>query len=246
MSKFLRMALLAGLGVLAITSAASAVVPDPTVSSCGACLVIAPGGEYSFSVTVKDQFNNAINNSNVTVDFGSCPNVHVCAGQDAGFLPAGQTVSGHTAISGSVTFTIHGGGACNPGPIKIYADGVQICSLSRSHSPDFDHNATTTIGLADVGIFAADQSANNLDADFNCSGSVNLPDVGLFAGSQALHSSDGAHCPLIHRRLVPGQSDRELDSENVPRGEHNLGRHEATVMHQGGGDRRNYGNVRTG
>ena len=193
MSKFLRMALLAGLGVLAITSAASAVVPDPTFSSCGACLVVAPGGEYSFSVTVKDQFNNPINNSNVTVDFGSCPNVALCSGQDAGFSAVGQTVSGHTSISGSISFTIHGGGVCNPGPVKIYADGVQICSLSRSHSPDFDH--TKTISLPDVGIFAADQSGNNLDADLNCSGSVNLPDVGLFAGSQANHSSDGAHCP---------------------------------------------------
>ncbi len=191
MSKFLRMALLAGLGVMAVTSAASAVVPDPTFSSCVGCMTIAPGGEYSFSVTVKDQFNLPINNSNVTIDFAGVPVVVICPTQDAGFTSAGQTISGKTGISGGVVFTTHGGGA-GAGTIKIYADGVQICSVARVHSPDLSHN--TKIDLPDVGAFAADQAGNILDADLNCSGSVDLPDVGLFAGSQANHSSD-VHCP---------------------------------------------------
>lgn len=193
MSKFLRMALLAGLGVMAVTSAASAVVPDPTFSSCVGCMTIAPGGEYTFSVTVKDQFNNAINNSNVTIDFAGVPVAYVCVSQDAGFTAAGQTISGKTNISGQVTFATHGGGA-GAGTIKIYADGVQICSVARVHSPDIALGSPPSIGLADVGAFAANQSANNLNSDLNCSGSVDLPDVGLFAGSQSNHTSD-PHCP---------------------------------------------------
>ena len=191
MSKFLRIALLAGLGVIVAASAAFAVVPDPTFSIVGNCLVIAPGGEYPFSVTVKDQFANPINNSAVTVDFTLAPAAHLCSGADAGFTVSGATITGHTNVSGQVTFTIHGGGSAT-GTIKVYADGVQIGSLAKCTSPDL--NGDKVINVADLGLFATAQAGQNLAADLNCDGFVNVADLGLFASSQALHAGD-VHCP---------------------------------------------------
>lgn len=193
MSKFLRIALLAGLGVIVAASAAFAVVPDPTFSIVGNCLVVAPGGEYPFSVTVKDQFANPINNSAVTVDFTGASSVHLCSGADSGFTVSGATITGHTNVSGLVTFTIHGGGSQITGAtIKVYADGVQIGSLSRCTSPDL--NGDKQINVADLGLFATAQAGQNLQADLNCDGFVNVADLGLFASSQALHAGD-VHCP---------------------------------------------------
>lgn len=191
MSKFLRIALLAGLGVIMVTSAALAVVPDPTFSTVGTCLVIAPGGEFTYTVTVKDQFNNAINNSAVTIDFTGAAGAHICSSQDAGFTAAGNTITGHTNLLGSVTFTTHGGGSVT-GSIKVYADGVQIATLTRVVSPDL--TGDYFINVADVSVFAAAQSGSNLVADFNCDGFVNVADVAIFAASQQNHSSD-THCP---------------------------------------------------
>ena len=192
MSKFLRMALLVALGVLSIASAAFAVVPDPTFSSCDACLVPAPAGDYAFTVNVKDQFNNAINNSNVTIDFGLCGgSVVFCSNQEAGFTTSGATISGHTAADGHVTFRIHGGGACVAN-VRIYADGVQICSVGRAHSPDL--NADKFVDVSDVALLAAAQVAQDLSADLNCDGFVDVSDVALFAASQLAASSD-PHCP---------------------------------------------------
>lgn len=192
MSKFLRIALLAGLGVIVAASAAFAVVPDPTFSTVGNCLVIAPGGEYSFSVVVRDQFNNPIGNSSVTIDFSGAAGSHVCSAQDAGFTSAGgNTITGTSAPTGLVTFTTHGGGSAT-GTIKIYASGVQIASLTRVVSPDI--TGDFFVNVSDLGAYGAAQLSGNLAADFNCDGFVNVSDLGLFAASQLNHSGD-VHCP---------------------------------------------------
>lgn len=191
MSKFLRMALLAALGVLVCASVASAVVPDPTFSVIGNCMVLAPGGEYPFQVVVKDQFNNPINNSTVTVDFSACTGAKICSSQDAGFTSTATTVTGHTDPTGTVTFTIHGGNPCS-GTIKVIADGVQIGSLSQASSPDL--TGDFLVDVADLGAFAGDQVTQFFGADLTCDGLVDVADLGAFASSQAFHGGD-PHCP---------------------------------------------------
>ncbi len=194
MSKFVRIALLVALGVVTVASAALAVVPDPTNSSCGTCLVVSPNGQntdgsLSFTVIVKDQFGNPINNSNVVIDFGTLP-VVLCSGQDPGFTAVGTTLSGHTNLSGTVVFTPRGHGA-GSGTVKIYADGVQICSLN--HVSTTDLNGDNLVDVADLAIFAADQIASILDCDLNCDGFVDVADLSLFAANQL--GTSGTLCP---------------------------------------------------
>lgn len=191
MSKFVRIALLVALGVVTAASAALAVVPDPTFSSCGNCLVLTPGGDpgVSFTVVVKDQFNNAINGSNVVIDFGTCP-VALCSGQDVGFTKTGNTISGTTNLSGTVVFTPRGGFGTDC-TIKVYADGVQICSLSHVSSPDL--NGDGSVDISDLSMFAGDMVSNNLESDLNCDGSVDISDLSIFAGEMVL--SGAGYCP---------------------------------------------------
>jgi len=194
MSKFLRMALLAALGVLTITTAASAVVPDPALSTCSltSCYVLAPSGDSLITVTVKDQFGVAMNAASVVADFSGCaPAVYLCLSQEAGFIRTATTLTGTTNASGQLTIKIHGGGGC-AGNFRVVASGVTLCSAQQVVSPDLNENGS--IGLPDVVIFTRDQSSGNLAADLNCSGSVGLPDAVLLARWQSIHPTD-PHCP---------------------------------------------------
>jgi len=187
MSKFVRIALMVALGVATAVCVAAAAVPDPTNSVVPTCICVAPGGEETFMVTVNDQFGNPINNVAVVLDFGSCSVVYACSGQDAGFTAAGKMVTGYTNASGQVTFTTRAGGICQTvpgdGPIRVWAGGVLIASLAKNSSPDISGNGT--VGLDDLGSFAADQlPPQNLESDFSCDGIVGLADLGIFADAQ--------------------------------------------------------------
>ena len=191
MSKFVRIALLVALGVVTAASAALAVVPDPTFSTCGSCLVLTPGGDpaLTFTVSVRDQFNNPISGSNVVIDFGSCP-IYICTVQDAGFTSTATTISGSTSLAGLVTFTPRGslGASCT---VKVYADGVQICSLPFVSSPDL--NQDYLVDVSDLAFLAADMVSYNVESDLNCDGLVDVSDLALLAENMILTSA--GNCP---------------------------------------------------
>lgn len=194
MSKFVRIALLVALGAMTVASAAFAVVPDPTFSSCGTCIVLSPNGANGdpgllFTVVVKDQFNNPINASNVVVDFGTLP-VTLCSGQEAGFAKVGQTVTGSTNLSGTVSFSFRGFGA-GVGTIKVYADGVQICTVGGCSTDDL--NGDYLIDVSDLAIFTNDQVSFINDPDLNCDGLVDVSDLAIFTANQL--GSAAPYCP---------------------------------------------------
>lgn len=114
------------------STARTQVVPDPTFSICPAAIHVGDGSCCD-TFYIRDQFNNPINGSNVTLDFGSCPGVSLSPSQAPGFVVAGSTITGKTDTAGRVIFCTRGSGSCT-GTVKSYADGVQICSFAGASS----------------------------------------------------------------------------------------------------------------
>lgn len=197
MSRFVRIALLVALGVVVAASAAFAVVPDPSNSSFGTCLVLTPNGDpaVGFTVVVYDQFNNPINNCNVTLDFSAMSNIGICATQDATFGATGMIIYGFTNSSGVVVFTPRGGiltGGDGVGTINIAAAGQLLGSLGSLASAESD-GGDYTVGLGDLGVFAADYGSATTRSDLDCDGSVGLSDLGIFATAYGVNNA--AFCP---------------------------------------------------
>jgi len=183
--------------VVVAASAAFAVVPDPSFSSFGTCLVLTPNGDpaLGFSVTVHDQFDQPIQNSNVTLDFSAMVNIGICATQDATFGATGMIVYGFTNSSGVVVFTPRGGiltGGDGVGTINIAADGQLLGSLNHLASAELDGD-DYTVGLGDLGVFAGFYGGSSTTADLDCDGSVGLSDLGIFA--LAYGANNAAFCP---------------------------------------------------
>lgn len=192
MSKFVRIALLVALGVLAAANAAMAVVPDPTFCSVGPCLVVTPGGDpgLTFTVQVNDQFNTPINGSNVVVKFTDATGVTLCSGQDAPASNVSGDLTATTGVSGTIVFTPRGNGSFT-GTVRVFADGVQIGTVADVHTCDLvaDYN----MDISDVATMGYDLSNGVLEVDLNCDGVIDVSDVALFAENMIL--SSGGFCP---------------------------------------------------
>ena len=186
MSKLIRTALLVVLGVVFVGSAAFASVPDPTTSICPTCVFYAPGGFHDLIVQVKNQSNANIVGSNVQIDFGTNPIVW-CATQ----VHTGNVVSATSDGLGQAHFPLRAGNCSNTGIIKIYADGVQLCSYGYGPSGDLDGNLL--VNVADLSLWAITQASfpQDICGDYTCDTLVNVSDLGIFAEMQAF--SNG--CP---------------------------------------------------
>lgn len=188
MSKLLRTALLVVLGVVFVGSAAFASVPDPTQSQCPTCILYSPGGYTDLVVTVKNQTGANIVGSNVQIDFGTNP-IAWCATQAAGVTRVANVVSAVSDGSGQAHFPLRAGACSNTGLIKVYADGVQLCSYGIGPSGDMDGDLL--VNVSDLGIWASAQVSQDACGDFDCDTFVNVSDLGIFAEMQAF--SNG--CP---------------------------------------------------
>jgi hypothetical protein len=107
--------------------AAPAVVPDPYFSTCPNMVTVGDGS-CCYTVVVMSQFDIPIRNSNVMVDFSPCPGLTLGVQTDGSTTSYG-VVSKRTDSSGAATFCTKGSGTCAGSYVKVFADGVQLCSF---------------------------------------------------------------------------------------------------------------------
>jgi hypothetical protein len=189
MTGLVRKAMLFGVCGLLAAATALANVPDPAHSTIPKYILVVgtnPGGPHSagtFTITIRDFSNNPISNCRVDLDFSACCDLRLCT-----VVVAGQTlkqctppvVGAVTSPTGTVTFTIVGGGldpgTCTPaaGHTRITpGPGVGCVSISACGFPM--GNATAVI-LDLNGALSGGNGNNGGDL------SVLLQDVGAQAG----------------------------------------------------------------
>jgi len=163
----------------------------------------------TFTIIVRDGGGNLVPNSNVVLDFSSCPDVHMgdqasnlqfagnagltenaafkqvtrAAGPTNG-LPAGQV--SFTLLGGSTNGGPGGGAVAHPGSgflcCKVIADNTQIGTLTIAV---FDEDGSKTINSGDAGLALGDTFSPGAGAtaaartDFDCNGVVNSADVAV-------------------------------------------------------------------
>jgi hypothetical protein len=206
--------LLAACGCL-VAGAAMAGIPDPALSTLGTVINLGgnTGGTVDVlaqkTVTIRDAFNNPIQNSTVVITFTNCTNqdIRLCNNQPNHpglFNCVAKTVTAVTNASGVATFRV-AGGANNPGGnppgalagcATVQADGVPMGSLTVG-APD--ENNSGGVVVTDLSAFAGDRfGAYRGRSDFNGDNAVNVLDLAIFSqfrfggGSTA---SCGAACP---------------------------------------------------
>jgi hypothetical protein len=139
------------LAATCFAAAAWADIPDPPKSTVPSYLKVVgthagvPDPAGSFTVTVRDYANNPVVGHTVTIDFGLCTDLVLCAVQPAGtgIDCAGPRVSVVTNASGQAAFFVLGGGivagdalppAIAPGAgascARVYDEGIQLGTVT--------------------------------------------------------------------------------------------------------------------
>ena len=211
MTGLVRKATLLTAAGLFIASAAMAGVPSPGNSTVPACISLVgnlanvPDPHGTFSVTVRDLANNALNGASVVVDLSGCTDLRLCNDQlDAGATVncAAKTTRKFTNVSGVVTFTVLGGsnGSGNAttllGGARIYANGTLIASPTANA---FDLDGANGCGINDLSCWLTDfGTAGNPAfgrADFDCNGAVGINDLSVWLTEFGFGTS-AASCAL--------------------------------------------------
>ena len=214
MTGLVRKATLLTAAGLLIASAAMAGVPSPGNSTVPPCIKLmgnlagTPDANGTFTVTVRDLANNALNGASVVVDLSGCTDLRLCNSQlDAGATVncASKTTRKFTNISGQVSFIVLGGsnGSGNAttllGGAKIYANGTLIGSPTASC---FDLDGSNGVGINDLSVWLTDFGTLGNPAfgrsDFDCSGSVGINDLSVWLTEFGLGSSAAScavNCP---------------------------------------------------
>lgn len=183
MSKLMRTALLVVLGVVMVGSAAMASVPDPTNSICPTGIAYGPSGFIDLVVTVRNATGANIVGSNVQMDFQT-NGVNWCTNQAAGVTRTGNILAAVTDGSGNAHFPVRAGNCSNTSQIKIYADGLLLCTYAYGATVDLVNN-DLSVNVADLGAFAVAQTGQDICGDYNGDGAVNVADLGTFAQGQS-------------------------------------------------------------
>ena len=157
----------------------------------------------TFTIIVRTGGGNLVPNSNVVLDFSSCPDIHMASQADllglAGNPNAGLTenavfktvtrAAGPTngQATGQVSFTLLGGstvGGNGSGALcaRVIADDVQIGTLTIAV---YDWDGSRTIDSGDLSGAMADTfapgsgSTAKVRSDFDCNGTVNSGDLSV-------------------------------------------------------------------
>jgi len=212
MTGLVRKVTLLAAGGLLIAGYAMASVPSPansTTPSCMSLVCSTLGNPDStagkFTVIVRDLANNLLNGSSVVCDFSADADVKICNPQlNANYtLNCGsKTVRAFTDVTGTVAFTITGGGTGTHTVLtgnggKIYADGVLLKTTTVSA---FDLDGAGGVGANDLSAWLGDFGSGLAygRSDYDCNGSVGANDLSLWLavfGSGLDSASCSATCP---------------------------------------------------
>jgi hypothetical protein len=148
---------------------ADAGIPDPSLSECDTCLVMSPDGSFLFRLTLRDDANAPVANTQVFLDFAGTPGINLCAESDP---DADRKVEGTTDAMGVVDFYVRGGGQSVQ--LVQAISQLTIFCLSRPRSPDLN---------GDLQINATDETLHTglpLDTpvgDYDCDGDSDADDL---------------------------------------------------------------------
>ena len=212
MTGLVRRAALLSLGGLFVARSAMACLPSGTFSTfppnncvklAGRNLSGTADAAGTFSLIIRSGSGLLIPNSNVVLDFSSCPDVHMASQADllglAGNPNAGLTenavfktvtrAAGPTngQATGQVSFTLLGGstvGGNGSGALcaRVIADDVQIGTLTIAV---YDWDGSRTIDSGDLSGAMGDTfapgsgSTAKARSDFDCNGTVNSGDLSV-------------------------------------------------------------------
>jgi len=209
MTGLVRKATLLTAAGLLVASAAMAGVPSEGNSTKPACITLV--GELAgvpdaaagqFTVIVRDLANNPLNGASVVIDLSNIPDLAICDDQldaNATVNCAAKTTRKFTDITGSVTFTVLGGGSGVPYSTllnggRIYAN----CTLIGSPTvAAYDLDGQSGVGANDLSgwltIFGGGLAIGA--ADYDCSGSVGANDLSLWL-TQFGNGTSAASCAV--------------------------------------------------
>ena len=212
MTGLVRRAALLSLGGLFVARSAMACLPSGTFSTfppnncvklAGRNLSGTADAAGTFSLIIRSGSGLLIPNSNVVLDFSSCPDVHMASQADllglAGNPNAGLTENAalktvtraagpaNGQALGAVSFTLLGGstaGGNGSGVLcaMVIADNVQIGTLTIAV---YDWDGSRTIDSGDLSGAMADTfapgsgSTAKVRSDFDCNGTVNSGDLSV-------------------------------------------------------------------
>jgi hypothetical protein len=156
----------------------------PVINSC-------PSGDIAYVVSVRDAANGPVNNSQVVLDFSSCPSIHLCpAGPSTKYVLLTPTsVAVISDNLGNGTFWLEAGGSCAAG-VQITAsepgDPTRPVLLTNGidHLPvsfaGLDQNGDLAVTADDAAILAA-KAPSDPTADLNADGTHDAADAALLA-----------------------------------------------------------------
>jgi hypothetical protein len=98
--------------------------PDPNTSTLDRLVIVCPGGDAAFRLTLRDRAIAPCPPSTVTLDFASAPGISLCpVGPEAGYGRRNQVLFAISDKDGALSFRIRGGGAAAADSVVIHADG---------------------------------------------------------------------------------------------------------------------------
>lgn len=158
----------AALAACLASAPASAGVPDPRFCEADTCMVLSPGGLFSYEVILRDESYAPVANATVTLDFGPAPGIVLCDSMD----PDGDgRVTALTDAQGRVEFFVRGGGQ-TAGHAVVGALG-QTVRVAYPRSTDLD--GSLTVNQQDVDLHAALPAASRA-GDYDCDGDSDASD----------------------------------------------------------------------
>ncbi len=205
MTGLVRKATLLTAAGLFIASVAMAGVPSPGNSTVPA-YIKAVGSKTgvadahgTFSIVVRDVANNPLNAASVVIDLSGTPDLRLCNDQlDAGTTVncAAKTTRKFTDITGTVTFTVLGGGkgahtaSTLHGGGKVFANGVQLATPTITA---FDLDGVGGVGINDLSVWLVDFGTSGNPAfgrsDFDQNGAVGINDLSVWLNFFGFSSS---------------------------------------------------------